>query len=166
MSLKVSIKQEVIQTYVPALPDENPMLLEKRVYQASSGKIYPYPIVESIANESSPVTYEVIYLENDYLKLMIMPSLGGRIQYGYDKANDYYFFYHNEVIKPALVGLCGPWISGGVEFNWPQHHRPDTYAPVSYYIEQHNDHIIVWLGEIESMYALTGLVGIKLEANA
>ena len=34
------------------------------------------------------------------------------------------------MIKPALVGLAGPWISGGVEFNWPQHHRPATFLPV------------------------------------
>ena len=34
------------------------------------------------------------------------------------------------MIKPALVGLAGPWISGGMEFNWPQHHRPGTFMPV------------------------------------
>ncbi|MBQ6122620.1 MAG: DUF5107 domain-containing protein, partial [Clostridia bacterium] len=46
----------------------------------------------------------------------------GRIQRAYDKTNGYDFVYYNEVIKPALVGLTGPWISGGIEFNWPQHH--------------------------------------------
>ena len=40
--------------------------------------------------------------------------------------------YHQPVIKPALVGLAGPWISGGIEFNWPQHHRPATFLPVDF----------------------------------
>ena len=60
---------------------------------------------------------------------MILPELGGRIHVGLDKTNGYDFFYRNNVIKPALVGLAGPWISGGVEFNWPQHHRPAHLPP-------------------------------------
>src|ERR1044071_4396043 len=67
---------------------------------------------------------------------MILPELGGRIQMAYDKTNDYHFIYYNRVIKPALVGLAGPWISGGIEFNLPQHHRPSTYLPVDYRIVQ------------------------------
>ena len=60
---------------------------------------------------------------------MILPELGGRIQRAYDKTNDYDFVYYNHVIKPALVGLAGPWISGGIEFNWPQASQTyDIYA--------------------------------------
>ena len=61
---------------------------------------------------------------------MILPELGGRVQMALDKTNGYHFVYYNRVIKPALVGLAGPWISGGIEFNWPQHHRPSTFDPV------------------------------------
>ena len=43
------------------------------------------------------------------------------------------------MIKPALVGLTGPWISGGIEFNWPQHHRPTTYCPVDHKIIENED---------------------------
>ena len=70
---------------------------------------------------------------------MILPELGGRIQRAYDKTNDYDFVYYNQVIKPALVGLTGPWISGGIEFNWPQHHRPTTFLPVDYQLKEHQD---------------------------
>jgi len=48
---------------------------------------------------------------------MMLPEIGGRIHIGQDKTNGYDFFYRQNVIKPALVGLLGPWISGGVEFN-------------------------------------------------
>ena len=67
---------------------------------------------------------------------MILPEIGGRIHVALDKTNGYDFFYRQNVIKPALVGLAGPWISGGVEFNWPQHHRPATFMPVQIHIER------------------------------
>jgi hypothetical protein len=94
---------------------------------------------------------------------MLLPEIGGRIHIGQDKTNGYDFFYRQNVIKPALVGLLGPWISGGVEFNWPQHHRPSTYMPVQHTIEQDEDgSITVWLSEHDPMQRTKGMVGICL----
>jgi tetratricopeptide (TPR) repeat protein len=129
----------VIPTYEVGEADKNPMFLENRVYQGSSGKIYPYPTIEKIHDTRTDKAYQAVWLENEYLKVMILPELGGRIQRAFDKTNQYDFVYYNHVIKPALVGLCGPWISGGIEFNWPQHHRPTTYSPVDYMLIEHED---------------------------
>ena len=126
----------------PAPPDPNPCFLEKRVYQGSSGAVYPYPVVESVANEKAPRDYNAVFLENEYLKVMILPELGGRVQMALDKTNDYHFVYYNRVIKPALVGLAGPWISGGIEFNWPQHHRPSTFHPVDAAIDRQRRRLV------------------------
>ena len=79
-------------------------------------------------------------MENDYIRVIVLPELGGRIYEGYDKVNDYNFVYKNQVIKPALIGLNGAWISGGIEFNWPQHHRPSTYEAADYYYEENTLH--------------------------
>lgn len=116
----------VIPTYEVGKPEKNPIFLEKRVYQGSSGVVYPYPVIESISNEKTDKTYNAVFIENEYIKVMILPELGGRVQMAYDKIKQRHFIYYNHVIKPALVGLAGPWISGGIEFNWPQHHRPST----------------------------------------
>ena len=152
-----------IPTYPEQLPDKNPMFFEKRVYQGSSGKVYPNPITDRVANDKSLRTYNGIFLENEYLHLMILPEIGGRIHVGQDKTNGYDFFYRQNVIKPALVGLLGPWISGGVEFNWPQHHRPSTYMPVEHTIEHGADgSATVWLSEHEPMQRMKGMVGIRL----
>lgn len=129
----------VIPTYEVGEADKNPMFLEKRVYQGSSGKIYPYSSTQEISRIKTDHTWKAVWLENEYIKVMILPELGGRIQRAYDKTNDYDFVYYNHVIKPALVGLTGPWISGGIEFNWPQHHRPTTYSPVDYKIVENED---------------------------
>ena len=138
---KVEIWEEevLIPTYEVGDADKNPIFLEKRVYQGSSGKIYPYPTIEKISDEKVDKAYKAVYLENEYIKIMILPELGGRIHRAYDKTNDYDFVYYNHVIKPALVGLAGPWISGGIEFNWPQHHRPTTFMPVDYQLKVHKD---------------------------
>jgi tetratricopeptide (TPR) repeat protein len=121
-----------IPTYETGRPDKNPIFLENRVYQGSSGKIYPYPTIEKIYDKKTDRKYNAVLMENEYLKVMILPELGGRIQRAYDKTDGYDFVYYNHVIKPALVGLCGPWISGGIEFNWPQHHRPSTFMPADH----------------------------------
>ncbi len=138
-AVKIWEESIVIPTYEVGEADKNPMFLENRVYQGSSGKIYPYPTIEKIHDTRTDKAYQAVWLENEYLKVMILPELGGRIQRAFDKTNQYDFVYYNHVIKPALVGLCGPWISGGIEFNWPQHHRPTTYSPVDYMLIEHED---------------------------
>ena len=153
----------VIPTYEAGKPDKNPMFLEKRVYQGSSGRIYPHTVIEKISDTRTDKGYTALYLENDYIKVMMLPELGGRIQRAYDKTNGYDFIYYNHVIKPALVGLAGPWISGGIEFNWPQHHRPSTFDPVEYtYKENEDGSATVWMGEIENMFRTEGVLGVTL----
>jgi tetratricopeptide (TPR) repeat protein len=152
-----------IPTYGTGEPDKNPMFLEKRVYQGSSGKVYPYPVIDKIRDEKRPQAYRIVFLENEYLHIEILPQLGGRIYRALDKTNGYDFVYYNRVIKPALVGLAGPWISGGIEFNWPQHHRPNTFGPVEYHIEHHTDGSkTTWVSEIDRMYGTKMTAGFTL----
>jgi len=154
---EIRVETVVIPTYGVGKPDKNPMFLEKRVYQGSSGKVYPLPVIDKILDEKQDQAYTAVWLENDYIRVMVLPELGGRIQRAYDKTNGYDFVYYNEVIKPALVGLTGPWISGGIEFNWPQHHRPTTYAPTDWRITENGDGSkSVELSEVDQMYGTKG----------
>jgi hypothetical protein len=153
----------VIPTYEVGAPDKNPMFFEKRVYQGSSGVVYPNPVIEKIYDEKKDKEYTGLFMENEYLKIMILPELGGRVQMAFDKIRQRHFVYYNQVIKPALVGLCGPWISGGIEFNWPQHHRPSTFEPVDYSIEENADGSkTVWVNEVERMFGTKGMAGFTL----
>ncbi|MBR4365330.1 MAG: DUF5107 domain-containing protein [Bacteroidaceae bacterium] len=152
-----------IPTYEVGKPEKNPMFLEKRVYQGSSGVVYPYPVIESMSDEKVDKDYEAIWIENEYIKVMILPELGGRVQMAYDKIKQRHFVYYNHVVKPALVGLTGPWISGGIEFNWPQHHRPSTYLPVdSTIVENEDGSVTVWVNEMERMFHQKGAAGFTL----
>ena len=163
MSVKAWKDKLVIPTYEVGRPEKNPMFLEKRVYQGSSGVVYPYPVIETMSDEKVDHEYEVVWIENEYIKVMILPELGGRVQMAYDKIKQRHFVYYNHVIKPALVGLVGPWISGGIEFNWPQHHRPSTYMPVDTTIEENADgSVTVWVSEMEKMFHQKGMAGFTL----
>jgi tetratricopeptide (TPR) repeat protein len=156
--VKVWEEEIVLPTYGVGSPDKNPMFLERRVYQGSSGKVYPYAITDKVYEEKTARSYRGLWLENDYLKVLVLPELGGRIHRAYDKTNGYDFVYYNEVIKPALVGLLGPWISGGIEFNWPQHHRPTTFAPLDYMLRENDDGSkTVIVSEVDQMYGTKGM---------
>ncbi|GAB3761234.1 tetratricopeptide repeat protein [Microlunatus parietis] len=156
----------LIETYAPLPPDRYPAYLDQRVYQGSSGRVYPLPFFERIDPVRRPVSWDAIHLENEWIRLMILPELGGRIHVGYDKIAEHDFFYRNDVIKPALIGLTGPWIAGGVEFNWPQHHRPATYLPTDATIEQDPDgSVTVWCSDHDPFTRMKGMHGICLRPD-
>lgn len=166
MTVNIWQEQITIPTYSVGKPDKNPMFFEKRVYQGSSGVVYPHPVIEKIEDEKADKEYTALFIENKYLKIMILPEIGGRVQMAYDKIAQRHFIYYNQVIKPALVGLCGPWISGGIEFNWPQHHRPSTFDPVDYKIEENADGSkTVWVSEVEIMFRTKGMAGFTLHPD-
>ncbi len=152
-----------IPTYPALDPDRNPMFFENRNIQGAKGNIYPHPYIDRLSSEKVDHSYNAVVLENEYLQMILLPEIGGRIFAGLDKTNGYDFFYRHKVIKPALIGLFGPWISGGVEFNWPQHHRPTTFDPTHFSIEEHTDGSkTVWMGEHDPLNRTKGMVGICL----
>lgn len=156
-------EEVVIPTYEPSEPDANPMFLEKRVYQGSSGRVYPLPFIDRIAEKATPRAWRAVWLENEFLRVMVLPEIGGRIHRIVDRTNGYDLIYHQSVIKPALVGLAGPWISGGIEFNWPQHHRPATFMPVDLRICRGADgSVTVWCSDHDPMARMKGMHGVCL----
>lgn len=167
MSVTSRCETVLLPTYEPAAPDPNPMFLEKRVYQGSSGRVYPLPFVDRIAETKTDRAYTVITLENEYLEVQLLPEIGGRIHAIKDKTNGYDIIYRQESIKPALVGLAGPWISGGIEFNWPQHHRPATFMPVEHTIEKSADgSVTVWMADHDPLARMRGLHGVCLKPGS
>ncbi|HHU03230.1 MAG TPA: DUF5107 domain-containing protein [Christensenellaceae bacterium] len=160
----VTDETRLMPTYDSPAAEELPMFAENRVHQRSSGNPYPCKVVMRVNREHrSEKPIRIITLENEYLRIELMPELGGRIYSAFDKRTEYDFFYKQHVIKPALIGLLGSWISGGCEFNWPCHHRPSTYMPVDVSIEEHpNGAVTVWMSENEPLNRMKGMVGIYL----
>ncbi len=162
-TVKCGKRNTIIPTYIPKAAHELPMFFENKPYQGASGRVYPIPYCDGISDKKTDVEYEIYTLENEYIKTQVVPSLGGKILRGLDKVANYDFIYYNEVVKPALVGLAGPWISGGIEFNWPQHHRPTTFMPLEAAEEDNTDGKTVWVGEVEPFGRMKGMAGITVD---
>ncbi|MGE4568111.1 MAG: DUF5107 domain-containing protein [Bacteroidales bacterium] len=158
---------EVIPTYKSNPPEPNPMFFFGRGTQGAEQRIYPYPLYDNLTNRKSNQTYQLLYLENEYVKIGVMPELGGRLFSAVDKTNNYDFIYRQHVIKPALIGLTGAWISGGVEWNIPHHHRASTFIPVQWQLETHTDGSkTIWVGELEVRHRMRWAVGYTLRPGS
>lgn len=87
MKVKVWEQEIEIPTYLLGEPNKNPMFLERRVYQGSSGKVYPHSVIDKVYDTKVNKTYKALFLENKYLQIMVLPELGGRIQRALDKTS-------------------------------------------------------------------------------
>jgi tetratricopeptide (TPR) repeat protein len=161
--VKVTEQTIIIPTYLAGEPEPNPMFYFGRNSQGAEGRVYPYPLYDTLTNVKSNKTYRIVYLENEYVRIGILPEIGGRVIEAVDKSNGYNFVYRQHVIKPALIGLIGAWMSGGVEWNIPHHHRASTFLPVQYRIEKNADGSkTVWVGELEVRQRMRWAVGYTL----
>jgi len=145
---KVSIWEEKVEipTHEIGEPDLNPIFYNGRAYQGAQGHIYLYPLLDLMTDTCISKQHNMVYLENEYVKIGVLPDLGGRIFSVLDK-KQLDFFYRQNVVKPALISVLGAWISGGVEWNVPHHHRASTYMPVQHYLEENPDSsCIIWIG--------------------
>jgi len=161
--VKVWETQAVIPTYLAGAPEPNPMFFFGRESQGAQGPVYPYPMYDTLTGKKVDKSYTMVYLENEYIRIGVLPEVGGRIFEGVDKTNNYNFIYRQHVIKPALIGLIGAWISGGVEWNIPHHHRASTFIPVQYKVEENADGSkTIWVGELEVRQRMRWAVGYTL----
>lgn len=164
---KIYESKIIIPTYPEPAAEEMPMFAENRVHQRSSGRPYPNKVVMEVdRTEKQDKEYKLVTLENEFVKIEILPEIGGRIYSAYDKTTGYDYFYKQHVIKPALIGVLGSWISGGVEFNWPFHHRASGFMPCDFTLEEFPDgSVACHLSEHDPIDRMKGMVSIILRAG-
>ncbi len=132
-------------------------------YFDAGNDIYPYTLQDVLTNNKANKTYTGVILENEYIKVLILPEIGGRLHGAIDNTNDYVWFYWQRTIKPGLIGMTGAWISGGIEWNFPHGHRPSCFLPVDYRIIHNEDgSATVWVGETEPIFRMRWLVGMTI----
>ncbi|MBM3852750.1 MAG: DUF5107 domain-containing protein, partial [Verrucomicrobia bacterium] len=165
--VRLTEREETIPTYLSGPPDPNPMFYFGRQSQGAEGRIYPYPLYDNLTNRRGEKTYRLIYLENEFVRIGVLPEIGGRLFSAVDKTNGYDFVYRQHVIKPALIGLIGAWISGGIEWNIPHHHRASTFLPVEWRAEAGADGSrTIWVGELEVRHRTRWAVGYTLRPGS
>ena len=128
-----------------------------------TGPIYPYTLNETLTDRKVDRTYNAVVLENRFIKVLVLPEIGGRLHGALDKTNNYTWLYWQPTIKPGLISMTGAWISGGIEWNFPHGHRPSGFMPVDHRIVNHADgSATVWVGETEPVYRMRWLVGMTI----
>ncbi len=166
-AVKVWEEPLTLPTYRLDPPDVNPRFYTKESYQGAQKRIYPYPMLDGVTGIREEKTYKALYLENEYIKLCILPEIGGRLWYATDKTNGYEIFYRQHVVKPALIGMLGAWVSGGIEWCVFHHHRNTTYMPVDYTLASNPDGSkTLWFGETERRHRMKWLIGVTLRPGS
>lgn len=134
---KVSVRESTIQLPTYAIKGENPNPVFRSQYGVAH--IYPYTLLDDIAAQPVERTYRTLVLENRYLRVTVIPDLGGRVYSVYDKISQCEVFYKNNVVKFSPLAIRGAFFSGGVEFSFPVAHAPTTADPVNWDIRENPD---------------------------
>ncbi len=162
-SVKVWQDQLTLPSYRVDKPDPNPMFYKGESYQGAKKMIYPYPLIDGLTGIREPADWTALHLENEYLKLVVLPEIGGRLFSATDKTNGYDFLYRQNVIKPALIGMLGAWISGGIEWCVFHHHRNTTHMPVDYCLVENPDGSkTIWIAETERRHRMRWTIALTL----
>ena len=157
---------ETLPTYRVNAPEQAPLFERDFAYQRAKRGVYPYAMNDNPTIEKVDSAHRAVYLENDYLKVCVLPDIGGRLFYATDKTNGYEIFYRQSVIKPANVGMLGAWISGGVEWNVFHHHRATSQYPIDYKLVDNGDGSkTIWVGEVENRHRMSWAVGMTLHPD-
>ncbi len=107
---------------------------------ARTGMIYPYFRFDGYTNDPVDKEWKVVELENEFIRVMILPEIGGKIWAAIDKTSGKSFVYYNHVVKFRDIAMRGPWTSGGIEPNYGIiGHTPNTATPVDYLTRQNDD---------------------------
>ncbi len=104
------------------------------------GNIYPYFRFQGYTMTPVDRSWKVITLENQWIRVLIAPEIGGKILGAFEKSTGRAFIYFNRVIKFREIAMRGPWTSGGIEFNFGDiGHTPTTSSPVDYMTRTNSD---------------------------
>ena len=151
----------VIPTYELNPPNPYPALLDwqRRKWRP----VYPYPFLDSLGTEKTNKAWKAVYLENEYLKVTVLPELGGHVYQIFDKTLNRDIIYSNPVMKYAMVALRGAWVSGGIEWNFPDGHTLTTVAPIDYVTRTEADgSAAVAIGDTERVQRMQWQVILRL----
>ncbi|MCS6830304.1 MAG: DUF5107 domain-containing protein [Armatimonadota bacterium] len=160
MSVHLWEETVTIPTYPVGKANPHPPFHRKGYWE-----VYPYALLDHLSEEAEPRQYRALCLENAYLRVMVLPEIGGRVWSLYDKIGERECLHQPPSIKPALIGLTGAWIAGGIEFNFPIGHRYTTHQPVWHTLEpprEEEEKGTIWIGEICRRTRMMWMVGISL----
>ncbi|MGL5681888.1 MAG: DUF5107 domain-containing protein [Marinifilaceae bacterium] len=135
---------------------------------ANPGNVfYPYYTFDGYSHQAEPQKWNGVVLENNFVKVTIMPEIGGKIWGAVEKSTNQEFIYYNKTVKFRNVAMRGPWTSGGIEANFGViGHAPLTSSPVDYAIRNNdNGSVSCYVGALDMLTSTWWCVEINLEKD-
>ena len=124
---------------------------------------YPYALREALTGQQRVVRYRALFLENEFLKVTVLPELGGHLYSCLDKISGQEMFYANRSIKKALIGYRGAWAAFGIEFNFPVSHNWMSLSPVDAAVVSNADgSASIWVGNVDRVFGSQWRVELRL----
>lgn len=149
---------KVFKTYPFSDPDPIPRM----------GNIYPYFRFDGYSDKGTDKSWKVVELENDYISVMILPEIGGKIWAATEKSTGKPFLYYNHVVKFRDIAMRGPWTSGGIEANYGIiGHTPNCSTPVDYTIRKDlfDGSVSCFIGTLDLLTQTYWTIEIRLESD-
>lgn len=136
---KSVIKEETQSVFTYPYSDPSPV--PAMAISPMVSPFYPYFVFDGFADKGMPKEWKVISLENDFIKVTVLPEVGGKVWGATEKSTGLEFVYQNHVLKFRAIGIRGPWTSGGIEHNFGLDlgHAPWTASPVDYILSKNPD---------------------------
>lgn len=141
------------------------------LFEGEKAPLYPYTYFVRTNPQSAPHTYQMWALENEHLRALIAPELGGRVYSLRDKrlrtpegrdGPGAELLYDNRTVKPYRIEPRNSWISAGIELNFPVAHSHTSLEPVASRAWEANGRAYVEVGETERRLGLTWVVRFSL----
>lgn len=129
---KATIREETMEITTYGFSEPDPV--------AKMGNIYPYFRFDGYSDKGIEKKWKMVVLENEYIKVLVAPEIGGKVWAAIDKTTGKEFLYYNKVVKFRDIAMRGPWTSGGLEYNFGDiGHIPTGASPVDYVIKNNAD---------------------------
>lgn len=134
---------------------------------ARMGMIYPYYRFDGYTNRPMDKEWKVVELENDFIKVMVLPEIGGKIWGAWEKSTGKPFFYYNQVVKFRDIAMRGAWTSGGIEANYGIiGHTPNCATPVDYLtVKKPDGSVSCYIGTLDLLTQTYWTIEINLPAD-
>src|SRR5438034_1842471 len=148
-----------LPTYAEGAPNPNPPF----DFFSFTRFNYPYTLRDALSDRRGVQKWRALHLENEYLRVTVLPDLGGHLHSCVDKISGRDLFYANPSIKKALIGYRGAWAAFGIEFNFPVSHNWMSMSPVDFAVRSQPDgSASIWVGNIDAVYGSSWRVELRL----
>ncbi|GMV83589.1 MAG: hypothetical protein AMXMBFR7_47730 [Planctomycetota bacterium] len=123
--------REAAEDFTLGVKGDLPQDERKYIGWRAAYRVLPYRMQDGYNRVKKPRTFKSVVLENEHIKAVVLPELGGRLWSLFDKGSNRELLDCNKVWQPANLALRNAWFSGGIEWNTcVLGHYFNTCAPV------------------------------------